>query len=204
MFSLTRALLPRSGGDRVRSMRLARSLSILSMCLVGMSGLAGYLSAAAAQQPGKAHCAGGRQRRLCEIAACDGGQRRRPDRADPAGGRLRRDRRPRSRWRHAAQEFSRLHQQGGSLGAGHGRDGLSRGLRAAIGRRQLFRAGRFHDQPRHRRSDRGVAGRRLHPATRLAAAEGRHRRAGRGAAAAFRRRTDRKRARTGRGRIRTC
>ena len=34
-------------------MRLARSLSILSMCLVGMSGLAGYLSAAAAQQPEK-------------------------------------------------------------------------------------------------------------------------------------------------------
>ena len=34
-------------------MRLARSLSILSMCLVGMSGLAGYLSAATAQQPEK-------------------------------------------------------------------------------------------------------------------------------------------------------
>ena len=43
----------RSGSDRVRSMRLARSLSILSMCLVGMSGLAGYLSAATAQQPEK-------------------------------------------------------------------------------------------------------------------------------------------------------
>ncbi len=148
----------------------------------------------------KAHCAGGRQRRLCKIAACDGGQRRRPDRADPAGCRLRRDRRPRSRWRHAAQEFPRLHQQGGSLGAGHGGDGLSRGVWAAIGGRQLFRAGQFRDQPRHRCSDRGVAGRRLHPATRLAAAEGRHRRAGRGAAAAFRRRADRKRARTGGGR----
>ena len=34
-------------------MRLARSLSILSACLVAISGLAGYLSAAAAQQPEK-------------------------------------------------------------------------------------------------------------------------------------------------------
>jgi uncharacterized caspase-like protein len=34
-------------------MRLSRSLSILSMCLVAISGLAGYLSAAAAQQPEK-------------------------------------------------------------------------------------------------------------------------------------------------------
>jgi uncharacterized caspase-like protein len=34
-------------------MRVARSLSILSMCLVAMSGLAGYLSTAAAQQPEK-------------------------------------------------------------------------------------------------------------------------------------------------------
>jgi uncharacterized caspase-like protein len=34
-------------------MRVARSLSILSVCLVAMSGLAGYLSAAAAQQPEK-------------------------------------------------------------------------------------------------------------------------------------------------------
>ena len=37
-----------------------------------------------------------------------------------------------------------------SLGAGYGRDGLSGGLRAAIGRRELFRAGRFRDQSRHR------------------------------------------------------
>ena len=34
-------------------MRLARSLSILSMCLVAMSGLAGHLNTAAAQQPEK-------------------------------------------------------------------------------------------------------------------------------------------------------
>src|SRR6476619_2904830 len=34
-------------------MRLARSLSVRSMCLVGVSALAGYLSAAAAQQPEK-------------------------------------------------------------------------------------------------------------------------------------------------------
>ncbi|MDE5453950.1 caspase-like domain-containing protein, partial [Bradyrhizobium sp. CSA112] len=34
-------------------MRLSRSLSILSVCLVAMSGLVGYLSAAAAQQPEK-------------------------------------------------------------------------------------------------------------------------------------------------------
>ncbi|MBR1275427.1 caspase family protein [Bradyrhizobium sp. AUGA SZCCT0283] len=34
-------------------MRIARSLSILSACLVAISGLAGYLSAAAAQQPEK-------------------------------------------------------------------------------------------------------------------------------------------------------
>ncbi|KRR00581.1 caspase family protein [Bradyrhizobium valentinum] len=34
-------------------MRLSRSLSILSVCIVAMSGLAGYLSAAAAQQPEK-------------------------------------------------------------------------------------------------------------------------------------------------------
>ena len=43
----------RLGGDRVESMRLARSLSILSVCLVTMSGLAGHLSRAAAQQPEK-------------------------------------------------------------------------------------------------------------------------------------------------------
>jgi len=43
----------RSDGDRVESMRLARSLSILSMCLVAMSGLAGHLNTAAAQQPEK-------------------------------------------------------------------------------------------------------------------------------------------------------
>jgi len=43
----------RSGSDKVRSMRLSRSLSILSMCLVAMSGLAGHLSAAGAQQPEK-------------------------------------------------------------------------------------------------------------------------------------------------------
>src|SRR5690349_22040248 len=34
-------------------MRLAKSLSILSICLVAMSGLAGHLSTAAAQQPEK-------------------------------------------------------------------------------------------------------------------------------------------------------
>jgi uncharacterized caspase-like protein len=43
----------RAGGDRVESMRLARSLSVLSMCLVAISGLAGHPSAAAAQQPEK-------------------------------------------------------------------------------------------------------------------------------------------------------
>ena len=37
------------GGDRVESMRLARRLSILSVCLVAMSGLAGHLTSAAAQ-----------------------------------------------------------------------------------------------------------------------------------------------------------
>jgi uncharacterized caspase-like protein len=41
------------GGDRVEAMRLARSLSILSVCLVAMSGLAGHLNTAAAQQPEK-------------------------------------------------------------------------------------------------------------------------------------------------------
>jgi uncharacterized caspase-like protein len=41
------------GGDRVEAMRLARSLSILSVCLVTMSGLAGHLNTAAAQQPEK-------------------------------------------------------------------------------------------------------------------------------------------------------
>src|SRR5258705_884412 len=43
----------RLGGDRVEAMRLARSLSILSVCLVAMSGLAGHLNSAAAQQPEK-------------------------------------------------------------------------------------------------------------------------------------------------------
>ncbi|MEH2609088.1 putative caspase-like protein [Bradyrhizobium sp. AZCC 1693] len=43
----------RLGGDRVETMRLARSLSIFSMCLVVMSGLAGHLNTAAAQQPEK-------------------------------------------------------------------------------------------------------------------------------------------------------
>ena len=42
-----------AGGDRVGSMRLARSLSILSVCLVAISGLAGHLDTAAAQQPEK-------------------------------------------------------------------------------------------------------------------------------------------------------
>src|SRR5207244_12519764 len=36
-----------------KSMRLAKSFSIFSVCLVAMSGLAGYWSAAAAQQPEK-------------------------------------------------------------------------------------------------------------------------------------------------------
>jgi uncharacterized caspase-like protein len=43
----------RLGGDRVEAMRLARSLSILSVCLVAMSGLTGHLNSAAAQQPEK-------------------------------------------------------------------------------------------------------------------------------------------------------
>src|SRR5437588_7680893 len=43
----------RLGGDRVETMRLARSLSILSVCLVAMSGLTGHLNSAAAQQPEK-------------------------------------------------------------------------------------------------------------------------------------------------------
>lgn len=43
----------RLGGDRVETMRSARSLSILSVCLVAMSGLAGHLNIAAAQQPEK-------------------------------------------------------------------------------------------------------------------------------------------------------
>ena len=43
----------RLGGDRVEAMRSARSLSILSVCLVAMSGLAGHLNSAAAQQPEK-------------------------------------------------------------------------------------------------------------------------------------------------------
>jgi len=43
----------RLGGDRVETMRLARSLSILSVYLVAMSGLAGHLNTAAAQQPEK-------------------------------------------------------------------------------------------------------------------------------------------------------
>ncbi|MEH2497582.1 putative caspase-like protein [Bradyrhizobium sp. AZCC 1678] len=43
----------RLGGDRVETMRLARSLSILSVCLVAMSGLAGHLNTAAAQQTEK-------------------------------------------------------------------------------------------------------------------------------------------------------
>src|SRR5947208_8650973 len=43
----------RLGGDRVEAMRLARSLSIFSMCLVVMSGLAGHLNTADAQQPEK-------------------------------------------------------------------------------------------------------------------------------------------------------
>ena len=37
----------------MRSMRFARSLFVFSMCLVTISGLAGYLGAAAAQQPEK-------------------------------------------------------------------------------------------------------------------------------------------------------
>src|SRR5437879_2043565 len=43
----------RSGSDRVGSMQLARSLSILSACLVAISALAGHLNTAAAQQPEK-------------------------------------------------------------------------------------------------------------------------------------------------------
>src|SRR5215218_5875976 len=43
----------RLGGDRVETMRLARSLSILSVCLVAMSALAGHLNTAAAQAPEK-------------------------------------------------------------------------------------------------------------------------------------------------------
>src|SRR5437899_1583627 len=43
----------RSGSDRVGSMQLVRSLSILSVCLVAMSGLTGHLNSAAAQQPEK-------------------------------------------------------------------------------------------------------------------------------------------------------
>ena len=43
----------RLGGDRVEAMRLARSLSILSVCVFAMSGLAGHLNSAAAQQPEK-------------------------------------------------------------------------------------------------------------------------------------------------------
>src|SRR5205814_2461396 len=43
----------RSGSDRVGSMQLARSLSILSACLVAMSALAGHSNTAAAQQPEK-------------------------------------------------------------------------------------------------------------------------------------------------------
>src|SRR5947208_3038848 len=43
----------RLGGDRVKAMRLARSFSILSVCLVAMSGLAGHLNTAGAQQSEK-------------------------------------------------------------------------------------------------------------------------------------------------------
>ena len=110
--SAQRAFYAASGSDRVRIHAVSKKFVDLlgvSRRDVRTGGIFEHRRRAAA---GKAHCAGGRQRRLCEIAAGDGGQRRRPDRADLAGGGLRRDRRPRSRWRHAAQEFPRLHPEG--------------------------------------------------------------------------------------------
>ena len=60
MFILTRVLcsvnarpMQRGAATGWNSMRVARSLSILSACLVAISGLAGHLSSAAAQQPEK-------------------------------------------------------------------------------------------------------------------------------------------------------
>ena len=67
------------------------------------------------------------------------------------------------------------------------------------GGRELLRAGRFRDQPRYRRPDRGAADRRLYPSACLAPIESRHCRAGRGAATAFRQRRYRRRSRFGRG-----
>src|SRR5438445_9945015 len=53
MFSSTRVPCGARVATGVGSMRLARSLSILSVCLVAISALAGHLNTAAAQQPEK-------------------------------------------------------------------------------------------------------------------------------------------------------
>src|SRR5207247_5179357 len=53
MFSSTRRRCGARAATGWKSMRLVKSFSIFSVCLVAMSGLAGYWSAAAAQQPEK-------------------------------------------------------------------------------------------------------------------------------------------------------
>ena len=84
----------------------------------------------------------------------------------------------------------------------HGRNGLSVRLRRAACRRELFHPGQFNDQSRHRYSDRGAAGQRLHARTRLRSVESQHLRARCRTAAALhrRRKPDCKRAGPGRSR----
>src|SRR3982075_2625459 len=103
----------------------------------------------------KAHRAGDWQRGLPAGRAANDRQRRRPDRPDPAGRGLRRDRGTGSRRRHLAPHAARFRPEGGGVRARYGRHGVSGGLRRADERRKLFPADRRQYRARH-----GTAGRR--------------------------------------------
>ena len=183
-------------------MQKTKAFSIFSLCLILVFRSSGDPEFCCCAAAGKAHRARRRRRRLCQGAARDRGQRCRPDRADLAGGRLRRGRGARPRRRYAAQEASAISSRRPKAS---GPDTVAMvylvGLRHAARRRELFHPGRLPRSaatPTFRSKDCGSATTLRQLAS--ASVEGQHRRARCGAAAALYRRrpADRERARAGR------